>query len=88
MHPAEDKAGEDLTLVMARCGLHRTAHALLGNMVRRIIDHGAGIVACVVDAVASCRAEFAKVLRSIARTIRSFPSAPWLRRPDRSLDRN
>ncbi len=48
MHPVEAKAGEDLTLVMGHCGLHRTAHALSGGMVSRIIDHGAGIAACVV----------------------------------------
>ncbi len=45
---AEAKVGEYLTLVMGRCGLHRTAHALLGGTVSRVIDRGAGIAACVV----------------------------------------
>ncbi len=42
------KTGEYLTLVVGRCGLHRTAHALLGSVVSRIINRGTGIAACVV----------------------------------------
>jgi len=45
---AEAKTGGYLTLVMGRCGLHRTAHALLGSTVSRIINGGAEIATCVV----------------------------------------
>jgi nucleotide-binding universal stress UspA family protein len=45
---AEAKTGEYLTVVMGRCGLHRTAHALLGSIASRIINRGAGIATCVV----------------------------------------
>jgi nucleotide-binding universal stress UspA family protein len=44
----EAKTGGYLTLVMGRCGLHRTAHALLGSTVNRIINRGAEIATCVV----------------------------------------
>jgi len=45
----EAKTGGYLTLVMGRCGLHRTAHALLGSIVSRIINRGAGTAVCVVE---------------------------------------
>jgi len=45
---AEAKTGGYLTLVMGRCGLHRTAHALLGSTVSRIMNDGAEIATCVV----------------------------------------
>ena len=45
---AEAKTGDYLTLVVGRCGLHRTSHALLGSVVDKIINRGAGIAACVV----------------------------------------
>ena len=45
---AEAKTGGYLTLIMGRCGLHRTAHALLGSTVDRIINEGADIATCVV----------------------------------------
>jgi nucleotide-binding universal stress UspA family protein len=45
---AEAKTGGYLTLVMGRCGLHRTAHALLGSTVNQIINRGAEIATCVV----------------------------------------
>jgi len=45
----EAKTGGYLTLVMGRCGLHRTAHALLGSTVSRIINDGAGVATCVVE---------------------------------------
>lgn len=46
---AEAKTGGYLTLVMGRCGLHRTAHALLGSTVSRIINGGAGTAVCVAE---------------------------------------
>ncbi len=46
---AEAKTGGYLTLVMGRCGLHRTAHALLGSTVSRIMNDGAGVATCVVE---------------------------------------
>jgi len=46
---AEAKTGGYLTLVMGRCGLHRTAHALLGSTVSKIINRGAEIATCVVE---------------------------------------
>ncbi len=45
----EAKTGGYLTLVMGRCGLHRTAHALLGSTVNRIINDRAGVATCVVE---------------------------------------
>ena len=45
----EAKTGGYLTLVMGRCGLHGTAHALLGSTVSRIINRGAGTAVCVVE---------------------------------------
>ncbi len=45
---AEAKTGGYLTLVVGRCGLHRTAHALLGSTVNKIINEGAGVATCVV----------------------------------------
>ena len=45
---AEAKTGGYLTLIMGRCGLHRTAHALLGSTVSKIINRGAEIATCVV----------------------------------------
>ena len=45
---AEAKTGGYLTLVMGRCGLHRTRHALLGVTVSRIVSAGAEIETCVV----------------------------------------
>ena len=45
---AEAKTGGYLTLVMGRCGLHRTRHALLGGTVSRIVSAGAEIATCVV----------------------------------------
>ncbi|MGZ6202753.1 MAG: universal stress protein [Thermodesulfobacteriota bacterium] len=45
---AEAKTGGYLTLVMGRCGLHRTAHALLGSTVSKIINHRAEIATCLV----------------------------------------
>ena len=45
---AEAKTGGYLTLVMGRCGLHRTRHALLGSTVSKIINVGAEIATCVV----------------------------------------
>jgi len=45
---AEAKTGGYLTLIVGRCGLHRTAHALLGSTVNRIINEGADIATCVV----------------------------------------
>ncbi len=45
----EAKTGGYLTLVMGRCGLHRTAHALLGSTVNKIINRGAEIATCVVE---------------------------------------
>ena len=45
---AEAKTGNYLTLVVGRCGLHRTAHALLGSVVSKIINRATGIAACVV----------------------------------------
>ena len=46
---AEAKTGGYLTLVMGRCGLHRTAHALLGSTVSKILNGGAEIATCVVE---------------------------------------
>ena len=45
---AEAKTGGYLTLVMGRCGLHRTTHALLGSTVSKIINRGAEIATCLV----------------------------------------
>ncbi len=45
---AEAKTGGYLTLVMGRCGLNRTAHALLGSTVNKIINDGPEIATCVV----------------------------------------
>jgi len=45
----EAKTGGYLTLVMGRCGLHRTAHALLGSTVSKILNGGAEIATCVVE---------------------------------------
>ena len=45
---AEAKTGGYLTLVIGRCGLHRTAHTLLGSTVNRILNDGAEITTCVV----------------------------------------
>ena len=45
---AEARTGGYLTVVMGRCGLHRTAHAVLGSVVGTVIHRGAGIAACVV----------------------------------------
>ena len=44
----EAKTGGYLTLVMGRCGLHRTRHALLGSTVNKIVNVGAEIATCVV----------------------------------------
>ena len=46
---AEARTGGYLTLVMGRCGLHRTAHALLGSTVSKILNGGAEIATCVVE---------------------------------------
>jgi nucleotide-binding universal stress UspA family protein len=46
---AEAKTGGYLTLIMGRCGLHRTAHALLGSTVSKILNGGAEIATCVVE---------------------------------------
>ncbi len=46
---AEAKSGRYQTLVMGRCGASRTAHALLGSMVNKIMNQGAGITVCVVE---------------------------------------
>jgi nucleotide-binding universal stress UspA family protein len=46
---AEAKTGGYQTLVMGRCGLHRTAHALLGSTVSKIVNRGAGIAVCIVE---------------------------------------
>ncbi len=45
----EAKTGGYLTLVMGRCGIHRTRHALLGSTVNRIVNDGAGVATCVVE---------------------------------------
>ena len=45
---AEAKMGGYLTLIMGRCGLHRTRHALLGSTVNRILNVGPEIATCVV----------------------------------------
>jgi nucleotide-binding universal stress UspA family protein len=45
---AEAKTGGYLTLIMGRCGLHRTAHALLGSTVSKILNGGTEIATCVV----------------------------------------
>lgn len=46
---AEARTGGYQTLVMGRCGVSRTAHALLGSIVNKILNQGAGIAVCVVE---------------------------------------
>ncbi len=46
---AEAKTGRYQTLVMGRCGASPTAHTLLGSIVSKIMNQGAGITVCVAE---------------------------------------
>jgi len=46
---AEAKTGGYQTLVMGRCGLSHPAHIIMGSIVSKIVNHGAGIAVCIVE---------------------------------------
>ncbi len=46
---AEARMEQYQTLVMGQCSASRTTHALMGSIVSRVMNHGPGIVACVVE---------------------------------------
>lgn len=46
---AEAKTGGYQTLVIGRCGVSATTHALLGSIVHKIMNRGAGLAICVVE---------------------------------------
>jgi nucleotide-binding universal stress UspA family protein len=46
---AEAKTGGYQTLVMGRCGVSPIAHTLLGSIVHKIMNGGAGVAVCVVE---------------------------------------
>jgi len=45
----EARIGGYQTLVMGRCGRSASAHFLMGSIVSKVINHGAGIAICLVE---------------------------------------